>query len=210
MKLIKKHIRSIISVLIVMIPTILFGAFGMIAQMSVILIAGFISATLINIDKFDSFKAGNIEAKLKKASEVIDEATATINQLKTVTEPLLKSNLILLLHDGSFDGMGIKEKESTFIELKKTNDVLQLDSVNDHIEKAAKGVANHHFHELYRCVNSELFDQKFKKYTTVDFSPETPSVKDLEDFFEENHGAMNYEVEQKFNNFKSFKENYLK
>lgn len=201
--------RIILSVLLIMIPTLVFGYFDKPMSMAISLFAGFVSAILINIDKIESFRAWHLEAKMRKAVKIIDEANATIDQLKSVTDPLLKSNLILLLYDGSFDGMGIKEKESVFVELLKVKDSLKLESVDKYINRAAKGIANHHFSELFRYVNDEAFRQKYEKYSTIYFFPETPSIDEVEQYFKDHPEVMTREIKDKLDKFKDFKESFL-
>lgn len=94
-----------------MAPTITFGLLDMRVQMTIALFAGLVCAVIIDIEKFESFKAGQIEAKVKIAEGIIGEANAIIEQLTSITEPLLNSNLKLLIYDGALDGMDAPDKE---------------------------------------------------------------------------------------------------
>ena len=179
--------KTVISVILVMIPTLIFGFMNRPTVMMISLIAGFTASVLLNMDKFESFKAGQLEAKLQRAEEVIDEANATIAQLTSVTTPLLKSNLSFLLYEGTIDGMPVDEKEKTFNELLKIKDSLKLPDIDEYFVDAAKGITSDYFNYIFHEV-AEIHDGfriDYEHYTTIDHAPETPKVSELEAFFEE-------------------------
>ena len=202
-------LRKTVSVLLILLPVLFFGMIDRPTQMAIALFAGFASAFIINIEKFESFKAWKLEAKIRKVNKVIDEANATIEQLESVANPLLKSSLILLLHDGTFDGMDVNDKENIFLELLNVKEILKLNTVDEYITRAAKGVANDHFLKMLRISDDESFKEEFEKYTWIDFAPETPSVEELERYFKRRPHVLTDDVRSKFIRFKEFKNKHL-
>lgn len=199
------------SVLLVIGPTVYFGYINRPTVMLITLSAGFVSAFLLNIDKFESFKAGQIEAKLKEAEEVIDEATATIEQLTAVTAPLLKANLSFLLYEGVFDGMPADEQANTFLELVKIKNNLNITDVEEHFNQAAKGVSSHYFMSILREVGNKHdgFRMKYGKYSTKFHAPETPSIEELDRFFEKHPYFLEGAVKDDYRKFKDIKESFV-
>lgn len=197
--------KSIFSILVIMVPTITFGILDMPTQMTISLFAGFVCAVIINIDKFDSFKAWQIEAKMKKAEKIIDEANATIEQLRSITEPLLNSNLILLIYDGVFDGMDATDKEKTLDELMKIREIIDVDSeyTNGVLERAKNSIANFFFSEISWVLDKEnktKFDAYFDTMKAIDQKPY--SIQELDNFFADNSELLTDEV---ITNIKSYK-----
>lgn len=179
--------KTFISILLILIPTLIFGIFQMPVQMTISLFAGFASAMILNIEKFDYFKAGQLEAKLREADKVIAEANATIEQLRSVAEPLLNSNLLLLIYDGVIDGIKISEKEEILQELLTIKDEINLndDHTNELISNAKNSIAFFHFMNIKLELPGDISVQKlefFDKYSTMDTFPSFPSVKEVEDF----------------------------
>lgn len=204
--------KKVISVSIIMIPTIIFGLLNMPAQMMVSLFAGFASAVLLNIDKFDSFKAGQLEAKMRKAVEIIDEANTTIEQLKSVTVPLLNSNLSLLMYDGVFDGMDTEDKEKTLNELLKIMRVLNIDSdyTNDILKRTKNSIANFYYSDI-RWVMPEGGREELENYfpgnNRMDFEPH--SIEEIANFFTINPDLFTDKVKGKVGKYNSFLGEYF-
>lgn len=202
--------RIIVSVLLIIVPTLIFGLIDKPVAMAIILLSGFLSAVIINIDKFDSFKAGQIEAKLKKAERIIDEATATIEQLESVTIPLLNSSLSILIYDGVFDGMNSKEKEKTLSELMKIKKVINADSdyTNEVLYRATNSVANFYFHDIKSSltVGRDKFDEYFSREARIDHEPHKPA--ELDKFFTDNPETLTAEVKLKLDKYSDFIKGY--
>lgn len=204
--------KLVLSVIIIMFPVLFFGFRDQAGIMSIVLIASVICVALINIDSFKSFKVGKVfEATMREAKETIEEANATIDQLKAVTAPLLKANLSFLLYEGVFDGMPADEQASTFLELLKIKESLGIHDMDEHFSQTAKGVSSHYFIALFRDLEerNDEFREKYYKYTTIHHAPETPSVKELENFFENHPYFLNDEIKDNYENFKEIKENFV-
>ena len=175
---------KIYSILLILVPTGIFGIIGNSGEMLIALFGGFTSSVLLNLDKFESFKAGQLEAKLQKAEQIIDDANATIQQLTSVTTPLLKSNLSFLLYEGIFDGMSSNEKEKVFYALLKIKDSLDLSESEGYFIEAAEAIASDYFQKIFQEINdvNDDFRIKYSKYTTVDYIHESPNISEIELF----------------------------
>lgn len=191
------------SICLIMIPTLYFGFVDNTAAMLVSLTAGLISAVFINLDKFDSFKAGDgkLEAQLKKS---IEEASATIDQLNSVAIPLIKANLTTLSYAGSFENMPVEVKEELFYELKKIKESLNLNDLNKKVSLTAKGIANSYFCRIYYEVR-ELdmeFDKKYHKYSLDENKYSAPPIEELDLFFENNPKYFKNGIKTNYEKFK--------
>ncbi|MCT1575708.1 hypothetical protein M3E13_19505 [Oceanobacillus kimchii] len=173
--------------------------------MVILLFAGFVSAVLLNIDKFESFKAGQLEAKVKEAKEVIDKATATIEQLESVTIPLLNSSLSILIYDGVFDGMDPGDKEKTLLELMKIEKVINVDSeyTNEVLTRAKNSVANHYFYEINSHITDNVredFQNHFGRRDRIDHEPF--KIEEVESFFSTRSHLIDTELSSKIEKYK--------
>jgi hypothetical protein len=124
--------RSIISVCLIIVPALVFGAMGKSVEMGLAIVAGFSGAVIINIDKIEWFKAWKIEAKMRKttqnAERVVAEATATVESLRNVATPLIVSTLSDIASQGLIHHkMKIEEMEEVVHSLEHVVEDLHLD-----------------------------------------------------------------------------------
>lgn len=75
----------------------IFGLQGMTVEMGIAVVASAIFLAFTNLDKFASFKGAGFEAELR---QVVNEANATIENLKDVAGPLINTSLIALTRAG--------------------------------------------------------------------------------------------------------------
>ena len=197
------------SVVLVMAPSLIFGFMGKPTEMLIALFAGFTSAVFINMDKFSSFKAGKLEAKLKEADEVIKEANVTIEEVKEISIPMMNYLLSHLVWGEKVIGMPPHDKEelynklvANFEKLDVKNEELSrlfeyakpiilesyLRLINNHISNELK------VHELLRKSDEESF--------RFNLNVDTLSLREelkREDNYNEN-------VEEAIKDFERFKE----
>lgn len=197
------------SIGLIMLPTLCFGIAGKTTAMLIALTAGFTAAVFVNLDKFESFKAGDgkLEAQLKESKKVIDEANATIEQLNSVAIPLLKANLISVNYTGSFENMPVEVKEKIFYELKTIKESLNLDDLDSNVFTTAKGIANSYFCRIYYEVRKtdEDFGKKYYEYILDENKFSTPSIEELELFFKDNPNYLKGDIKTNYEKFKTFK-----
>lgn len=120
--------KVISSVLLIMIPISVFGYLGKPVEMGISLFAGFTCAVIINLDRFSSFRAGELEANIRHAEEVISEAHATIEHLKSMTEPLMNYLLAHIVRGDRIMGVNASDKELLYLRLKRNSEQFELNS----------------------------------------------------------------------------------
>lgn len=120
----KKDVSGIFTIVLVLVPPLVFGLRHQTAEMTVSLMAGSIAAIFWNLEKFKNFKAGGVEAELRQA---VEEAHATIKQLRDMAVPLIGAG-IHLLKSANRMGYGLSERESVVVELYKATRVLGVDT----------------------------------------------------------------------------------
>ena len=89
----KKLIRNALLVIIILGPALYFGVIGKPAEMGISIIASSLVLVFMNIDKFEFFKGGGFEAKLRDIEKAKEDAYATIEALKTVAGPIIAEAL---------------------------------------------------------------------------------------------------------------------
>lgn len=142
--------KIIISVLLIMIPVLFFGYLEKPVEMGIVLFAGFACTVIINIDKFNSFRAGELEATMRHAEEVISEAHATIDQLKSMTVPLMNYSLASIARGDQLMGVNASDKEVLYLELKDNIDKFELqnDYTSQLLEEAKRKIVRTSLFEI--------------------------------------------------------------
>lgn len=118
--------KLILSVLLIMGPVLVFGYLGKPVEMGIVLFAGFACSVIINIEKFNSFRAGELEATIRHAEEVITDANATIDELKSMTEPMMNFLLAHIARGSRIMGVDAADKEELYVKLKANIEKFEL------------------------------------------------------------------------------------
>ncbi|WP_074905850.1 hypothetical protein [Nitrosomonas communis] len=84
-----------------MLLAVMFGLLGQPTEMGIIVLAGAISFAFLNIDKIQRFKGAGFEAEMR---EIVNNANATIEQLRDVATLSSEAILTSLMADNFFDG----------------------------------------------------------------------------------------------------------
>ncbi|MCU8356817.1 hypothetical protein M2G48_20800 [Vibrio vulnificus] len=82
-------IINIVGFVFMLVSVFLFGLKGMTAEMGIAVAASCVFLAFANLDKFTKFKGAGFEAELREA---VSEANATINELKELAKPLIRTN----------------------------------------------------------------------------------------------------------------------
>ncbi|MGV1098718.1 hypothetical protein ACUUL3_04825 [Thiovibrio sp. JS02] len=98
---------TIIGSIITLGLAVLFGLKGMPTEMGIIVAAGAICLSFLNIDKIERFKGAGFEAEMKKA---VAEANATVEQLREVAATSAKAILTDLMAGNFMDGMTLEKR----------------------------------------------------------------------------------------------------
>lgn len=126
-------IKQILTVVVIIVPALIFGYMGKATEMGLIIVAGSITAAFLNIDKIERFKGAGFEAEMKKA---VQEAYATVENLKEMSIPLIVSTLNTIIYSGRWGGLGTNQthklKDDMELLVKKLG--INDKKVNDTIE----------------------------------------------------------------------------
>lgn len=117
---------------IILIPAILYAAyyFGKESQIEVmtrIIAIGTVCLFFANLHRFSKFKGGGIEAELAKA---VEEASATLDNLKVIAKPLILSTLDNLTWGGRWGGMAAEKKHELKKEIDQVIDAFSIEDEN--------------------------------------------------------------------------------
>ncbi|GLX68324.1 hypothetical protein [Paenibacillus glycanilyticus] len=146
----KLDLRSALSFLFIVVPALIFGAFGKTAEMGLSLLVGAVAGAFLNLDKFAEFKGGGFEAKLKEA---VHEAYATIDNMKEVARPLIITMISNLTFANRFDGADFNEQNKYKNEMVKL--AKSLGVYDDELKHEVELFYHHNVWDLYdEVVNS--------------------------------------------------------
>jgi len=105
----------------------LFGLKGMATEMGIAVAASAVFLAFANLDKFSKFKGAGFEAELR---DVVKEANATIEHLKSVATPLIVTSLDLMTKGGRYvDDVGINKSHELFDKLVNLENEIGLKDV---------------------------------------------------------------------------------
>ncbi|MFM2478841.1 hypothetical protein [Celerinatantimonas sp. MCCC 1A17872] len=105
----KDKILIISICLVILVLTVIFGWKAMPTEMGIIVVAGAIFLSFLNIDKIQRFKGAGFEAEMR---QVVEDANASIHQLRDVATTSTKATLTTLIASsfGFTNGMNLKSR----------------------------------------------------------------------------------------------------
>jgi len=98
---------TVVGVVLLLALAVLFGLLGKPTEMALIIVASAIALAFINIDRIQKFKGGGFEAEMR---EVLEEAAATIDQLRDVACAGAEPTLTSLMSDNFMDGVSLEKR----------------------------------------------------------------------------------------------------
>jgi hypothetical protein len=117
--------KMILSLSFIILPVVIFGILDQSDNMAIGLTAGLACAIFLNMDKFKSFRIGELEAELKDA---IEEANATITQLKDMAEPLMDYTLANITRGSRIMGVDAQDEERVYKKMKQNYESFNIQS----------------------------------------------------------------------------------
>ena len=108
-------------------------------EMGIAVAASSVFLAFANLDKFAKFKGAGFEAELKQA---VNEANATIENLKEVAKPLIETNLETLTKAGRFSEGAFNKTHELYDQLDNLQSKMGLTSPD--LEKAKTRYLNIH------------------------------------------------------------------
>ena len=186
-----------------MAPVMWFGLIGKPTEMTIALFAGFACSVLLNLDKFESFKAGQIEAKLREADKAIKEANATIGQLRRMTEPLMNYLLAHIIRGNRIAGVSGYDKEELFKRLSENSKQFSIDSEynKELLAEAKYNVIETFLYEIEFEVEGKVGYERaepIREFINKNYVPNSkkfPSVAKVRLSFDEHPNLYNNKVE---------------
>ena len=159
----KSVFKDIISVVIILIPALIFGIMGKAAEMGLAIVAGSITAAFLNIDRFQSDSGALTEKEMKEA---VDETYIAIDNLKEISIPLIVSTLNTIIYSGRYGGLGINKRH----DLKNDIEVIiNKLGINDNNVKSI-------LEDFYRVSTRDLF-----QYFTTEFLKGKSNYNEISD-----------------------------
>jgi hypothetical protein len=148
-------LRQIISVIVIIIPAIIFGWIGKTTEMGLMIVAGSITAAFLNINSIQRFKGAGFEAEMKKA---VEEAYATIDNLKEMSIPLIVSTLNTVIYSGRWGGLGINQTHNIKDDIEFL--VRKLEIKDEKVKETIEDFYRQHTWDVFQYFTSEYLKGK--------------------------------------------------
>tara|TARA_R110002072_G_scaffold280360_2_gene442667 strand:- start:53 stop:727 length:675 start_codon:yes stop_codon:yes gene_type:complete len=141
------------AVITVVLPSI-FGFMEKPTEMGISLVACAIALSFLNLDKIQRFKGAGFEAEMKKA---VDEANATVKQLRTVALTSVEAALTTLMSSSFLGGTNLETKikiQDQLINSLKEIGISDAD-INKTSERWHRGVGMIFFRGIKKCLRED-------------------------------------------------------
>ena len=195
--------KAVFSMCIVVIPALIFGYLKQPTEMGLAIVAGAIGACFLNLDRIQRFRGAGFEAEMQRA---VEEAYATINNLKEVAKPLILSTLQILTFNGRWGGIHSQEEHNIKGQLDSICKSLSLDDKD--IQSASEQFHRYNSWDHYGLFVEALSNQKidsdkikklskFKDYKSCIF----PSEEDILVILESPIEQLDLEVQDRFKDY---------
>jgi hypothetical protein len=200
-----KKLKIIVTLTLILGPSLYFGILSKPAEMGIALAAGALAAAFINIEKLQKFKGAGIEFELKEA---VKEAQATIETLKSFTEPLFVSSIRFMSDGLTWDGIPINVQHDI---VRKIEKVANDNKASDDVREAIEGFYNRKTYDYFVKVNEIV--NKYRNETVeknlwelIDLEAKVfPSEKQLRSAIKEL--KLSVDLEESIKDYIYYKEN---
>lgn len=192
-----------------MVPALYFGYMGQTVEMGLSIVAGAVAGAFINLDKFERFSGAGFEAELRKA---VNEAYATLDNLKDVTKPLMMVTISNLTYANRFGGMDFIEKHEYKEAIEKIAKSLEIN--DDNLKITFETFHRYHTWDLYSQFVDVLYQEtdshesvnklgRLKDYSSINF----PDKEDILKIMTEYNLVLTENVEDKLKAYLFYIEN---
>ncbi|MGB5965588.1 MAG: hypothetical protein WBF77_04805 [Sulfurimonadaceae bacterium] len=151
---------NIIGFILLITSIFVFGLKGMSVEMGIAVAASSIFLAFANLPKFSKFKGAGFEAELK---QVVDEANATIENLKEVAKPLIQTNLVALTNAGRFSEGAFNKSHDLYDQLSELQKKIGLKS--DDLEISKSEYLNIHAWDMISELSSNIERSGIEKFS---------------------------------------------
>lgn len=208
-------ITAIASILMVGLA-MMFGLLGKPTEMGLIIAAGAIAISFLNIDRIQRFKGAGFEAEMRQA---VEHVHATVDQLRVLAAASAESTLTTLMADNFFDGTSLETRLDLHDRLIHSLEEIGVPPSNiaeaDHRWRKGVGIIYHRGIRHYlegrtqkqhinskadpSVLNASKEFQDLLKFETW----QAPSAQEMRDFINA-HNVMNTEVDQLLEDYAHF------
>jgi len=148
-------LKQIISVILIIIPAFFFGYSGKTTEMALMIVASSITVAFMNMDKVQRFKGAGFEAEMKKA---VEEAYATIENLKEISIPLIVSTLNTIIYSGRWGGLGVEQTHYLKDDIESLVKTLKIKDAK--VNEAIEDFYRQHTWDMFQYFTSEYIKGK--------------------------------------------------
>ena len=121
----------------------------MTTEMGIAVAASCVFLAFANLDKFTKFKGAGFEDELR---DVVNEANATINEIKELAKPLIRTNFEILAQANRMQGSNFDKTHDLFDQLQLLQNKFQLD--DSQIEKSKRSyIVIHAWDMVYEIID---------------------------------------------------------
>jgi len=167
----EKFINAIGFILLIL-SIFVFGLQGMSTEMAISVAASSIFLAFANLKKFSKFKGAGFEAELK---QVVEEANATIDNLKEVAKPLIQTNLYALSKVGRLSEGAFNKSHKLYDQLDDLQRKIGLESTD--IELSKSYYLNIHARDMISELAATIEQSGEKKFSIT--SRDTLNIQDF-------------------------------
>lgn len=201
--------KTFFSITIIIVPAFIFGFMGKSVEMGLEIVAGAIAGAFLNLDKFERFSGAGFEAELRKA---VEDAYATLDNLKEVTKPLMMITVSNLTYAMRFGGMDFKEKNNHSKEIERISE--SLDMQDDELKVTFDTFYRYHTWDLYSIFTNSIYKESkhnelnndlndLKDYESVNY----PTKEKIDTILEAHNYQLSEESQKKLENFFYYQNN---
>ncbi|MDW6001876.1 hypothetical protein [Vibrio mangrovi] len=194
---------------LLIVSVFLFGLNGQSIEMGIAVAASAIFLAFANLDKFTRFKGAGFEAELKS---VVQEANASIEQLRSVATPLAISSLQAMTKGNRWsDGVRITREENDAFSMNHDlfDDLCQLIEANklsnEKLELLKKQYVNIHAWDMAEDIVCSC-KGSLKDIVGVFSFEHAPNLEALDEYFKTQD--LSAEVSKKISTFRSYYKKY--
>ncbi|WP_296060759.1 hypothetical protein [uncultured Amphritea sp.] len=155
-------ILNFVGFILLIASVFVFGLIGMAAEMGIAVAASGIFLAFANLDKFSEFKGAGFEAKLKEA---VNEANATIENLKEVAKPLIKTNLFALAKAGRFSEGAFNKSHDVYDQLSELQEKIGLEGQD--LENSKSSYLNIHAWDMVSELSGNIERSGNEKFSVT-------------------------------------------
>lgn len=214
----QEQMITIIGSLLTIGLAVMFGINGKPTEMGIIVVAGAICLSFVNIDKIQKFKGAGFEAEMKQA---VDEANATLDQLRVIATTSTETILTDLMAGNFANGMTLRTRMELHDKL-----IINLEDIGaskGQIESAEtmwkRGVNITFFRGIRSAIkiNKDKFEDKEAKKYIQDVSAEFQALLKFEEWeaptsqklkvFLVKKSVMNPEIDELLKDYSEFESN---